>query len=147
VANRIRSRQIRWITEEFHHRIAYIVRRHEFGAGSFPDVDRIADMIGMSMRDQDQIHALERCDFLLAAVINGICDPGIDKKNTAARRNDFKGRLAIPSQVGCHADDETEKISPSKSNDECGSTNIQARGSAEILKHEAVRRVWSILII
>ena len=62
------------------------------------------------MRDQDQINALERCDFLPASVVNGIRQPRIDKKHVAGGRNDLKSRLAIPSQLSFHANHKIEKI-------------------------------------
>ena len=121
----IRFRQLRGIAEGFHHRIAQVVRRYEFGARALRDFDCITDMIGMSVRDQDQFNPLERCDFLLASLVNGIREPGIDKKNITARRNDLKSRLSIPGQLTFHTGDETEKISRSKSNDRNNDGQIQ----------------------
>ena len=59
------------------------------------------------MRDQDQIDAFQRGDFFLASIVNRIGQPGIDQEHIARRRNDFKSRLTVPSQLGlrghtCH---------------------------------------------
>jgi len=110
VTDGIRFRQLRGIAEGFHHRIAQVVRRYEFGARALRDFDCITDMIGMSVCDQDQFNPLERCDFLLASLVNGIRQPGIDKKNITARRNDLKSRLPIPGQLSFHTNHKIEKI-------------------------------------
>jgi hypothetical protein len=69
----------------------------------------------MSMRDQDQINALERCDFLVASVVNGIRQPRIDKKHVAGGRNDFKCRLPIPGELRLrHVRHEIENTDRSK---------------------------------
>src|SRR6266480_2470973 len=77
---------------------------------------------------------LERCDFLLAFVVDRIREPRIDKKNIAAWRNDFKGRLAIPGELRLHANHKIEKIPPGKGDEENdkGRRNVKIR----MTKHE-----------
>src|SRR5439155_13108127 len=112
----------------------------------FPDFHRVANVIGMSMRDQDQINALERCDFLLASVVNGIREPGIDKKNIAVRRNDLKSRLAIPGQLSFHANHKIEKIPLGKrdeKNDEARMTNDEGMSKSESRNMRSLAAVLS----
>ena len=66
------------------------------------------------MCDQDQINALQRRDFIFALFKNWIRQPGIDQKHVASRRDDFKSRLTIPSELRFHSCHETEKISLGK---------------------------------
>jgi len=62
------------------------------------------------VRYQNQIAALQRCDLIFAFLKNWIRQPRIDKKHVPNRRRDFKGRLAVPSELRFHANHKIEKI-------------------------------------
>jgi len=62
----------------------------------------------MSMRDQDQVNALQARDLIFALLKNRICQPRIDQKHVPGRRDDFECRLAIPGQLCFHPRHETE---------------------------------------
>ena len=63
MTNRVRLRLLRRITEMFHHRVGQIERCYQFCARLFSDVDRVTDVIRMTVRNQDEIDILERGDF------------------------------------------------------------------------------------
>src|SRR5262245_34966737 len=68
-------RLFRRIAEMFYHRVGQIESCHQFCARLFPDVHGIADVIGMTMRNQDEIDMLERSDFGLRIFENRIREP------------------------------------------------------------------------
>ena len=55
MTNRVRLRLLRRITEMFHHRVGQIECCYQFRARLFPDLHRVADVIGMTVRNQDEI--------------------------------------------------------------------------------------------
>ena len=82
---------------------------------SFPDFDRVSDVIGMPMRDQNQIDALQGCDFIFTFRKNWIRQPRIDQKDIARGRDDFESRLPVPSELcSRHACHEIENTNRSK---------------------------------
>ena len=66
----------------------------------------------MSMRDQNQIAVLQRCDLTFAFLKNWIRQPGINKKHVPSRRDDFECGLPVPGELrlrGCsHARHQSE---------------------------------------
>ena len=85
MTNRVRLRLLRRITEMFHDRVGQIERCYQFCARLFSDVDRVADVIGMTVRNQDEIDMLERGDFVLRIFENRIREPRIDEQNFSAQ--------------------------------------------------------------
>ena len=69
------------------------------------------------MCNQDKIDMVEPGDFVLASIVNRVRQPGINKQDVTAGRNNFESRLAVPGELRFHAPQQTEKIWPSKSND------------------------------
>src|SRR5438046_10288414 len=58
---------------------------------------------------QNQIAALQGCDFIFAFLKNWIRQPRIDKDYVPGRRRDFEGSLTVPSELGLrHACNETD---------------------------------------
>jgi len=76
-------------------------------------------MIAVAVRQQNQIHAFQRGQFVVALVEAWIGQPGIDQENVAGRREDFKCSVSVEGELSIrHTEDETEKAWPSKRNDE-----------------------------
>ena len=93
----------------FHHCVGQIECCDQFCARLFPDLHRVADVIRMTVRDQNEIDILERSDFVLRIFENRIREPRIDEQNFSAWCNDFKSRLTVPSELRVHANHEIEK--------------------------------------
>src|SRR4029077_20407353 len=89
-------------TEMFHHRVRQIEGCHQLCPRLFPDVDCITDVIGMTVRNQDEIDMLERGDFGFRIFENRIREPGIDEQNFSARGHNLESRLTIPSELRIH---------------------------------------------
>jgi hypothetical protein len=78
----------------------------------------------VAVRQQNQIHAFQRCQFFVALVEAWIGQPRVDQQNVAGRREDFKCGVSVEGELSIrHTEDETEKAWPSKRND--GSENDQ----------------------
>src|SRR4029077_13929635 len=103
-------------TEMFHHRVRQIEGCHQLCPRLFPDVHRITDVIGMTVRNQDEIDMLERGDFGLGISENRIREPRIDEQNFSARSHNLESRLTIPSELRIHANHQIEKRWSSKQN-------------------------------
>ena len=72
MTNGVHLRLLRGITEMFHHCVGQIEGRYQFCARLFSDVDRVTDVIGMTVRNQDEIDMLEPRDFVLRIFENRI---------------------------------------------------------------------------
>src|SRR5438094_2681353 len=100
---------LRRITEMFHQCVGQIECRYQFCPRVFPDVHCITDMIGMTMRNQDEIYISERGDFVLRIFENRIREPRIDEQNFPARGHDLESRLTVPSELRIHAKSRNRK--------------------------------------
>jgi hypothetical protein len=56
----------------------------------------------MAVRNENEIDMFKRSNFLLCFVINRIRKPWIDQQNFSTGRDDFKGRLTVPSELRVH---------------------------------------------
>jgi hypothetical protein len=61
-----------WVTERRNHRRAQIEVRNQLRARAFPDLDCIADVIGVPVCKQNQIDMIEGGQLLLAARENRV---------------------------------------------------------------------------
>ena len=75
---------------------------------------RITDVIGMTVRNEDEIDMLERGDFALRIFENRIREPRIDEQNFSARSHNLERRLTVPSKLRIHGNHETESCAQSK---------------------------------
>ena len=116
MTNRVHLRLLRRITEMFHHRVGQIECCYQFCARLFPDVHRITDVIGMTVRNQDEIDMLERGDFVLRIFENRIREPRIDEQNFSARGHNLESRLTVPSELRIHGNHQIENRWSSKRN-------------------------------
>ena len=87
--------------------------------------DRVTHVIGMTVRNQDEIDMLERGDFGLGIFENRIREPRIDEQNFSARGHNLESRLTIPSELRIHANHQIEKRWSSKQNAVQGVTASQ----------------------
>ena len=109
MTNRVHLRLLLRITEMFHHRVGQIECCYQFCPCLFPDVHRITDVIGMTMRNQDEIDMLERGDFVLRIFENRIREPRIDEQNFSARGHNLESRLTVPSELRIHGKSRNRK--------------------------------------
>ena len=70
------------------------------------------------MCNQDKIDMVEPGDFVLASIVNRVRQPGINKQDVTAGRNNFESRLAIPSELSVHGNHQTEKDCFGKSDEQ-----------------------------
>ena len=115
MTNRIRLRLLRRVTEMFHHRIGQIECGDQFRTGLLPDLHRVTDVIGMTVRNQDEIDVFEPGNFFLRIFENRIREPRIDEQNFSARRHNLESRLTVPSKLRIHGNHETETAAQGKS--------------------------------
>ncbi len=80
-------------------RVAEIERRDEVRLGALRDVGGVADVIEVSVGDEDQI-GLHRLDVVLAGRVRRIRDPRIDEQRLAARQIDLERCVAEPFDGG-----------------------------------------------
>src|SRR3954462_10399149 len=95
----------------FHYRVGQIEGCYQFCARVFPDLDCVTNMIGMTMRNQDEIDMLKRRDLSLGISENRIREPGIHEQNFSARRHNLKSRLTIPGELRVHGNHQIENSS------------------------------------
>src|ERR1043165_4911101 len=65
------------ITEMFYHYIRQVECRYQLAPRLFPDLHRVADVIGMTMGDQDQIDVCQPDNLLLHVLKKRIGEPRI----------------------------------------------------------------------
>src|SRR5256714_11882019 len=88
-------------------------------ARALSDLERVAIMMTVAVCQQNQIHAFQCGQFVVALVEAWIGQPGIDQQNVAGRRDKFKCGVSVEGELSIrHTEDETEKAWPSKRNDE-----------------------------
>src|SRR5437762_12047576 len=75
-------------------------------------------MIGMSVRNQNQINTLQSLDFVFAPIMNRVRQPGINKQNMTVGRNNLESGLAIPGELCVHGNHQTEKDSFGKGDEQ-----------------------------
>jgi hypothetical protein len=114
MTDRVSFRLVRRITQMFHHRVGQIERCYQFCGGLFPDLDSITYVIGMTVRNQDEIHMLEPGDFGFRIFENRIRKPRIDEQNFSVRGHNLESRLTVPSKLRIHENHEIESCAQSK---------------------------------
>jgi hypothetical protein len=115
----------------FHDRVGQIERCYQFCARLFSDVDRVTDVIGMTVRNQNEIDMLERGDFGLGIFENRIREPRIDEQNFSARSHNLESRLTVPSKLCIHGNHQIEKRWSSKRNAVSRSDGFPSRRSLD----------------
>ena len=75
-------------------------------------------MIGMSVRNENQINTLQSRDFVFAPIMNRVRQPGINKQNMTVGRNNLESGLAIPGELCVHGNHQTEKDSFGKGDEQ-----------------------------
>src|SRR6476660_6103704 len=109
MTNRVRLRLLRRITKMFHDRVGQIERCYQFCARLFSDVDRVAHVIRVTVRNQDEIDLLERGDFGFRILKTRIREPRIDEQNFSARGHNLEGGLTVPSKLRIHGKSRNRK--------------------------------------
>jgi hypothetical protein len=99
-------------------------------------------MIAVAVRQENQIHAFQRGQFLFALVEARIGQPRVEQQNVAGRRDDFERGMSIPGELSIrHAEDESENTLAGKRNDwEKEMTNDEWSKFGLTLKDEGMTR-------
>jgi len=93
----------------------------------------------VAVGQQNQIHAFQCGQFVVALVEAWIGQPGIDQQNVAGRRDQFKCGMSVPGELSVrHAEDEIENGLFGKRNGESNECEIgMLRVSAFCIRHSS----------